>query len=132
IPHLRRTATTAETTSSVNTRKGPPIIESTASTLSTSSPTSSTLFSSIILDELSFSPPPMEDRLLFNSIDMSAQFYEFQLDVQNRLREDAASIIEEYMQHMLAFSSVLLLKPARTHEDLHKHIDLSTCEGLCR
>ncbi|KAI8643478.1 hypothetical protein BD408DRAFT_414996 [Parasitella parasitica] len=69
----------------------------------------------------------MEDRLLFNSIDVSAQFYyyKFQLDAQSRLREDAAFTIEENMQHiLLALSSVLLLKPARTHEDLHRHIDL--------
>ncbi|PHZ14348.1 uncharacterized protein RHIMIDRAFT_117296 [Rhizopus microsporus ATCC 52813] len=36
------------------------------------------------------------------------------------------------MQHILALSSVLLLKPARTHEDLHRYIDLNTCEGLRR
>ncbi|KAI9487034.1 MAG: hypothetical protein EXX96DRAFT_614831 [Benjaminiella poitrasii] len=119
---------TAETTSSANTSKEPLLIESTASnisiasTLSTSSPTSSTLFSSIILDELSFSPPPMEDRLLFNNIDVSAC----------QLREGAAFTIEEHMQHILALSSVLLLEPARTHEDLHKHIDLNICEGLRR
>ncbi|KAK4518417.1 uncharacterized protein ATC70_008634 [Mucor velutinosus] len=136
---LTNTATTAETTSSVNISKESPLIESTASNVSTastllltSSPTSSTLSSSIVLDELSFSPPPMEDRLLFNSIDVSAQFYKFQLDAQSRLREDAAFTIEEHMQHILALSSVLLLKPARTHEDLHRHIDLNTCEGLRR
>lgn len=135
---LTNTATTAETTSSVNTSKESPLIESTvsnvstASTLLTSLPTSSTLFSSIVLDELSFSPPPMEDRLLFNNIDVSAQFYKFRLDVQSRLREDATFTIEEHMQHILALSSVLLLKPARTHEDLHRHIDINTCEGLRR
>ncbi|ORE00821.1 hypothetical protein BCV72DRAFT_96253 [Rhizopus microsporus var. microsporus] len=134
---LTNAATTAETTSSVNTSEESPLIESTASNVSTistllaSSPTSSTLFSSI-LDELSFSPSPIEDRLLFNSIDVSAQFYKFQLDVQSRLREDAAFTIEEHMQHILALSSVLLLKPARTHEDLHRYIDLNTCEGLRR
>jgi len=74
----------------------------------------------------------MEDRLLFNSIDVSAQFYKFQLDAQSRPREDAAFTIEEHMQHILALSSVLLLKPACTHENLHRHTDLNTCEGLRR
>ncbi|KAL7329557.1 hypothetical protein PS15p_204635 [Mucor circinelloides] len=135
---LTNTATTAEATSSVNISKGSPLIESTASnvstasTLLTSSPTSSTLSSSIVLDELSFSPPPKEDRLLFNSIDLSPQPYKFQLDAQSRLREDAAFTIEEHKQHISALSSVLLLKPARTHEDFHRHINLNACEGLRR
>ncbi|KAI8969073.1 hypothetical protein BDF20DRAFT_805077, partial [Mycotypha africana] len=68
--------------------------------------------------ELSFSPPSMESRLHFNNIDVSNQFYKFQLDVQSRLREDGTFTIEEHMQHLLALSSILLLKPARTHEDL--------------
>ncbi|ORE12778.1 hypothetical protein BCV71DRAFT_144879, partial [Rhizopus microsporus] len=64
------------------------------------------------------SPPPIKDRLLFNSIEVSARFYGFQLDVPNRLQEGIAITVEEHMQHILALSSVPLLKPARTHEDL--------------
>ncbi|KAL4210847.1 hypothetical protein AB4K20DRAFT_1968836 [Rhizopus microsporus] len=36
------------------------------------------------------------------------------------------------MQHILALSSVPLLKPARTHEDLNNRIDTNTCEALRR
>ncbi|KAG0162296.1 hypothetical protein DFQ30_002389, partial [Apophysomyces sp. BC1015] len=72
----------------------------------------------------------MDDRLLFNGIDISARFYDFQLDVNNLLQQDTATTIEEHVQHLLALSSVLLLKPGHTHEDLHKHIDLNTCEAL--
>ncbi|KAI8381159.1 uncharacterized protein BYT42DRAFT_634316 [Radiomyces spectabilis] len=40
--------------------------------------------------------------------------------------------VEEHMQHLLALSCILLLKPACTHQDLHKHIDLNTCDTLCQ
>ncbi|RCH83557.1 hypothetical protein CU097_002167, partial [Rhizopus azygosporus] len=78
------------------------------------------------------SPPPIKDRLLFNSIEVSARFYGFQLDVPNRLQEGIAITVEEHMQHILALSSVPLLKPARTHEDLNNRIDTNTCEALRR
>lgn len=97
---------TSKTTSFVNTSEESTLIESaapnisTASTVMTSPPTSSTLFSSNVFDELSFSPPPIEYRLFFNRIDVSAQFYQFQLDVQNRLRGYAVFAIEERMQHL--------------------------------
>ena len=55
----------------------------------------------------------MEDHLLFNRIDVSAQLYKFQLDVQSRLREDAVFTIKEHMQQILALSTVLLLKPCQ-------------------
>ncbi|KAI7873803.1 hypothetical protein K492DRAFT_117310, partial [Lichtheimia hyalospora FSU 10163] len=67
---------------------------------------------------LNLSPPPMDDRLVFNGNDLSAQFYDFQLDIKNRLQGDITITIEEHVQHLLALSSILLLKPGRTHEDL--------------
>jgi hypothetical protein len=104
---------------------------STASTSSVSSP-SSLGYSSTVFAELSLSPPPMDDHLLFNGIDVSARFCDFQLDVNNRLQQNIVLTIEEHVQHLLALSSVLLLKPERTHNDLHRHIDLDTCEALRR
>ncbi|KAI7877302.1 uncharacterized protein EV154DRAFT_429430, partial [Mucor mucedo] len=63
---------------------------------------------------------------------ISARFHSFRQDVNSRIQQDIAFTVEEHVQHLLALSSILLLKPARTHKDLHKHIDLSTCDALCQ
>ncbi|ORX62108.1 hypothetical protein DM01DRAFT_1279465 [Hesseltinella vesiculosa] len=68
--------------------------------------------------------------MVFNGIDISARFYDFQLDVQNQLQQGALLTIEEHVQHLLALSSVLLLKPGRTHADLHNYIEPRTCDAL--
>ncbi|KAI8370052.1 hypothetical protein EDC96DRAFT_440283, partial [Choanephora cucurbitarum] len=63
---------------------------------------------------------------------ISAQFCNFKQDVINHIQQGIAITVEEHVQHLLALSSILLLKPARTHRDLHKHIDLNTCDALCQ
>lgn len=74
----------------------------------------------------------MDDRLFFDRSDMSARFYDFQVDMVNGLEEGAVTTIEEHVQHILALSSVMLLKLECTHEDFHKRIDINTCEALRR
>lgn len=70
--------------------------------------------------------------MIFNNFDISARFYSFKQDVSNHIQQGIATTVEEHVQHLLALSSILLLKPARTHKDLHKHIDLNTCDALCQ
>lgn len=76
--------------------------------------------------EINTSPPTTDDRLIFNFIDFSAQFHSFNQDVNNRIKQGVAITAEEHAQHLLALSSILLLKPARAHKNLQKHIDLNT------
>lgn len=98
----------------------------------TSQSTSSPLSMPVQLAEINTSPPTTDDRLIFDFIDISAQFYSFKQDVINHIQQGIAITVEEQVQHLLALSSILLLKPARTHRDLHKHIDLNTCDALCQ
>ncbi|KAI8646620.1 hypothetical protein BD408DRAFT_439996 [Parasitella parasitica] len=70
--------------------------------------------------------------MIFNDIDISARFYSFKQDENNHIQQGNIITVEEHVQHLLALSSILLLKPARTHKDLHKHIDLDTCDALCQ
>lgn len=74
----------------------------------------------------------MEDRILFKDVDISAQFERFMQDINSNIQQCNAFTIEENVQHLLALSSILLLKPARIHSDLHKHIDMNTCDALCQ
>ncbi|KAI9318397.1 hypothetical protein BX666DRAFT_2018519 [Dichotomocladium elegans] len=53
-----------------------------------------------------------------------------QLEIKRRLNENMRLTIEENVQHVLALSSILLLKPGRTHEDLNEHITSIQCETL--
>ncbi|KAL7308711.1 hypothetical protein PS15m_011881 [Mucor circinelloides] len=56
----------------------------------------------------------------------------FKQDVNNYIQQGLPITVEEHVQHLLALSSILLLKSARTHKGLHKHIDLDTCGALCQ
>ncbi|KAG1468010.1 hypothetical protein G6F56_004083 [Rhizopus delemar] len=82
--------------------------------------------------EINTSPPTTDDRTIFSDIDISLRFYSFKQDVNNHTQQGIAIIVEEYVQHLLALSSILLLKPASTHKDLYKHIELNTCDALCQ
>ncbi|KAI9033647.1 hypothetical protein CLU79DRAFT_692054 [Phycomyces nitens] len=63
-------------------------------------------------------------------IDISARFHEFQLSVKKSIDSKEHLTLEENVQHILAFSSILLLKTGRTHADLHEYISLNTCDAL--
>lgn len=106
--------------------------ELTASIVLSSTSTSPSISSQLFVPEINILPPTTDDRLIFNEIDISARFHSFKQDVNSRIQQDIAITIEEHVQHLLALSSILLLKPARTHKDLHKHIDLNTCDALCQ
>ncbi|KAG1449571.1 hypothetical protein G6F46_001755 [Rhizopus delemar] len=76
-------------------------------------------------------PVPIEyDRFIFENIDMSSCFHDFQLQIKRRLDENKHLTLEENVQHLLTLSSILLLKPGRTHTDLHEHITLNQCKNL--
>lgn len=80
--------------------------------------------------ELDFTVPIKYDRLIFENIDVSSRFHDFQLQVKRRLNENNHLTLEENVQHLLALSSILLLKPGRTHTDIHEHITFNQCENL--
>ncbi|ORX52444.1 hypothetical protein DM01DRAFT_1323629 [Hesseltinella vesiculosa] len=64
-------------------------------------------------------------------IDISECFHNFQLAVKGMLDYGPKKLtLEEHTQNILALSSILLLKPGRTHPDLHQHIDYDTCDQL--
>ncbi|KAG2206527.1 hypothetical protein INT47_008544 [Mucor saturninus] len=79
---------------------------------------------------LDFAVPAEHERLVFENIDVSCRFRNFQLQVKRRLNQNKHLTLEENVQHLLALSSILLLKPGRTHTDIHKHITFSQCENL--
>lgn len=80
--------------------------------------------------ELDFAVPIEHERLIFENIDVSGRFRNFQLQVKRRLNENKHLTLEENVQHLLALSSILLLKPGRTHMDIHEHITFNQCENL--
>lgn len=80
--------------------------------------------------ELDFAVPIEHERLIFENIDVSGRFHDFQLQVKRRLIENKHLTLEENVQHLLALSSILLLKPGRTHTDIHEHITFNQCENL--
>ncbi|KAI8374348.1 uncharacterized protein BYT42DRAFT_499316 [Radiomyces spectabilis] len=62
--------------------------------------------------------------------DISSRFHEFQLFIKRKINRKEHLTMEENVQHILALSHILLLKPARTHADLHEYISLNTCDAL--
>jgi hypothetical protein len=80
--------------------------------------------------ELDFAVPTEHERLIFENIDVSCRFHDFQLQVKRRLNENKHLTLVENVQHLLALSSILLLKPGRTHTDIHEHITFNQCENL--
>ncbi|CEP14353.1 hypothetical protein [Parasitella parasitica] len=80
--------------------------------------------------ELDFAVPIEHERLIFENIDVTSRFRDFQLQVKRRLNENKHLTLEENVQHILALSSILLLKPGRTHTDIHEHITFNQCENL--
>lgn len=79
---------------------------------------------------LDFVQPVDDDRLVFLQTDVSLRFYDFQLSIKRRIDSKQQLTLEENVQHILALSSILLLKPARTHADLHEFISLQTCDAF--
>ncbi|KAG1051240.1 hypothetical protein G6F43_006536 [Rhizopus delemar] len=66
------------------------------------------------------------ETLLFEQLDIAQQFYLFQKKAK-RLALQAPLMIEECTQHILALSSIFLLKPGRIHSDMYEFIDRATC-----
>ncbi|CEG81444.1 hypothetical protein RMATCC62417_15649 [Rhizopus microsporus] len=78
-----------------------------------------------------FPPPAANDRFIFMDMDISERFHNFQLAVTAKIDQNSMTLtLEGHVQHILALSGILLLKPGRTHADLHQHIDLDTCDRL--
>lgn len=98
-----------------------------ANVLATS--TSAFLFDDSIFT-LDFVRPADDNRLVFMNTDISAKFHEFQLSINRKIDCKEHLTLEENLQHILALSSILLLKSARTHADLHEYVSLNTCNAL--
>lgn len=78
-----------------------------------------------------FPLPAANDRFKFMDTDISERFHKFQLTVKATIDQESMTLtFEEHVQHILALSGILLLKPGRPHADLHEHIDLDTCDRL--
>ncbi|KAI9282317.1 hypothetical protein BY458DRAFT_486626 [Sporodiniella umbellata] len=73
---------------------------------------------------------PDNDHLVFQNIDITKGFHEFRHYVKTIIDEPRLLTYESHVQHVLALSSVLLLKPCRTNSDLHQFIGREICEGL--
>ncbi|KAG1085187.1 hypothetical protein G6F42_021493 [Rhizopus arrhizus] len=95
----------------------------------TNIPTNTVRSSSVYSFE--FPLPAANDRFKFMDTDISERFHKFQLTVKATIDQESMTLtFEEYVQHILALSGILLLKPGRPHADLHEHIDLDTCDRL--
>ncbi|PHZ09086.1 uncharacterized protein RHIMIDRAFT_263899 [Rhizopus microsporus ATCC 52813] len=73
---------------------------------------------------------PDNDHLVFQNIDITKGFHEFSHYVKTIIDEPRLLTYESHVQHVLALSSILLLKPSRTNSDLHQFIGREICEGL--
>ncbi|KAI8080887.1 hypothetical protein BDF21DRAFT_317903, partial [Thamnidium elegans] len=58
------------------------------------------------------------DYLVFQNIDITKGFHEFRHYVKTIIDEPRLLTYESRVQHVLALSSILLLKPCRTNSDL--------------
>ncbi|KAI8384411.1 uncharacterized protein BYT42DRAFT_544318 [Radiomyces spectabilis] len=73
---------------------------------------------------------PDNDHLFFQNIDITKRFHEFRHHVKTIIDEPRLLTYESHVQHVLALSSILLLKPSRTNSDLHQFIEPEICEDL--
>ncbi|KAI8140613.1 hypothetical protein BJV82DRAFT_621805 [Fennellomyces sp. T-0311] len=74
-----------------------------------------------------FAPPPMNQRFrLSNGFDVSYAFYQFQCS----LRHDVEFYMETHVHHLLAMSSIFLVKPGRMREDIVKFFGYANVELL--
>ncbi|KAG1054433.1 hypothetical protein G6F43_003565 [Rhizopus delemar] len=73
---------------------------------------------------------PDNDHLIFQNIDITEGFHDFRHYVKTIIDEPHLLTCESHVQHVLALSSILLLKPSRTNSDLHQFIGREICEGL--
>ncbi|KAI8062680.1 hypothetical protein BC940DRAFT_369997 [Gongronella butleri] len=102
----------------------PPAIAESTSPSSSASPIDA------YLSDLEFDAPNDSDAWIFQGVDVSNKFYMFQQEAK-RLAASGAMALETHAQHLLALSGILVLKPGRTHPDIHKHIDRVLCDQLC-
>ncbi|ORX55693.1 hypothetical protein DM01DRAFT_247548, partial [Hesseltinella vesiculosa] len=58
------------------------------------------------------------DHLVFQDIDITKGFHEFRSSVKTIIDKPRLLTYESNVQHVLALSSILLLKPSRTDSDL--------------
>lgn len=79
---------------------------------------------------LEFPLSATNDRLIFMGIDISERFHNFQLAVKAKIIQGSMLTLEEHVQHIMALSGIFLLKPGRTHADIHQYIDLDICDKL--
>ncbi|KAF7732365.1 hypothetical protein EC973_005261 [Apophysomyces ossiformis] len=73
--------------------------------------------------------PTQDDRYVVNNVDISMLFYNFQLYVKN-LVNNKRLFMESHVHHILAMSSVLLIKPKCINDDLKMFIDDKTTKCL--
>ncbi|ORY99254.1 hypothetical protein BCR43DRAFT_488965 [Syncephalastrum racemosum] len=82
------------------------------------------------LRQLEFEPPADDDRFVWEDTDVSATFHGFRLMVKAKLERKETLTYEGDVQLTLALSSILLLKPNRTHPDLYRFLVRDICERL--
>ncbi|KAI8067067.1 hypothetical protein BC940DRAFT_333654 [Gongronella butleri] len=66
--------------------------------------------------------------LTVGSTNVTACFHDFRADVKAMIDSGQKLTYESHVQHLLALSSILLLKPARMSPDLHKRLSPSLCD----
>ncbi|KAI8875290.1 hypothetical protein K501DRAFT_263983 [Backusella circina FSU 941] len=73
-----------------------------------------------LVENIKSNPPKENDKLIIEGFDFSQAFYELQLTLLNL---ECPITLESHVQHALALSSILLVKPDRMHEDLMNAFD---------
>ncbi|EIE82577.1 hypothetical protein RO3G_07282 [Rhizopus delemar RA 99-880] len=68
--------------------------------------------------KLNIKPSAANDRYVVNGFDISNAFYQFQCYVKTMIDEDGSFCLEYHAQHILALSSIFLVKPLQFHEDV--------------
>ncbi|KAL0074381.1 hypothetical protein F4703DRAFT_1935969 [Phycomyces blakesleeanus] len=67
--------------------------------------------------------PDQDDRLCLDNLDVSSKFFEFQTHVHNSTDNNGKILtVENSGQHLLALSSIPLLKPSLAHADLFQFV----------
>ena len=80
--------------------------------------------------QLDLIAPLEDDRVIFDNIAISNNYYTFQREVKAKLLQNQHFTLEENVQHLLSLSFILLLKPGRTHTDLHQYISSKLCDRM--
>ncbi|CAO3591617.1 unnamed protein product [Absidia cylindrospora] len=75
--------------------------------------------------------PKADDRYFVEGIDISLNFYDFQKHVRGMINSNPL-FVETHVHHLLAMSSILLLRPRCIHQDLKKFLDIGTRQAAIK